>query len=78
MSAPAFFRYLEPMKRREIAPLIMLFLAAGLIVIFAIITAELREGDLHGFDRAICLRSGAPTTRRNRSARSGCRSPLAT
>ena len=55
MSAPAFFRYLAPMKRREIAPLIMLFLATGLIVIFAIITEELLEGDLHGFDRAVLL-----------------------
>lgn len=55
MSAPAFFRYLPPMKRKEIAPLIMLFLAAGLIVIFAKITGELLEGDLHGFDRAILL-----------------------
>jgi undecaprenyl-diphosphatase len=55
MSAPAFFRYLPPMKRKEIAPLIMLFLAAGLIAIFAKITGELLEGDLHGFDRAILL-----------------------
>ena len=54
MSAPAF-RYLPPMKRREIAPLVMLFLAAGLIVVFAKITGELLEGDLHGFDRAILL-----------------------
>ncbi len=55
MSAPAFFRYLPPMKRREIAPLILLFLAAGLIVMFAAITEELVEGDLHGFDRAVLL-----------------------
>ena len=55
MSAPAFFRHLPPMKRRKIAPLIMLFLAAALIVIFAIITEELLEGDLHGFDGAILL-----------------------
>ena len=55
MSVPAFFRYLPPMKQREIAPLIMLFLAAGLLVIFAKITEELLEGDLHGFDRAILL-----------------------
>ena len=55
MSAPAFFRHLPPMKRREIAPLVLLFLAAGLIVIFAKITGELLEGDLHGFDRAILL-----------------------
>jgi undecaprenyl-diphosphatase len=33
----------------------MLLLAAGLIVIFAKITEELLEGDLHGFDRAILL-----------------------
>jgi undecaprenyl-diphosphatase len=51
----AFFRYLPPMKRKEIAPLVMLLLAAGLIVIFAKITEELLEGDLHGFDRAILL-----------------------
>ena len=55
MSAPALFRHLPPMKRKEIAPLIMLFLAAGLIVLFAAITDELLEGDLHGFDRAILL-----------------------
>ncbi len=55
MSAPAFLRYLPPMKRREIAPLILLFLAAGLIVTFAAITEELVEGDLHGFDRAVLL-----------------------
>jgi undecaprenyl-diphosphatase len=55
MSAPVFFRYLPPMKRKEIAPLVMLLLAAGLIVIFAKITEELLEGDLHGFDRAILL-----------------------
>ena len=55
MSAPAFFRYLPPMKRKEIAPLIMLFLAATLIVIFAKVTEELLEGGLHGFDRAILL-----------------------
>jgi undecaprenyl-diphosphatase len=51
----AFFRYLLLMKRKEIAPLVMLLLAAGLIVIFAKITEELLEGDLHGFDRAILL-----------------------
>ena len=57
MSAPAFFRYLPPMKRKEIAPLVMLFLAAGLIVIFAKVTEELLEGDLHGFDtRRPCQR----------------------
>jgi undecaprenyl-diphosphatase len=55
MPAPAFFRHLPPMKRKEIAPLIMLFLAAGLAVIFAKITEELLEGDLHVFDRAILL-----------------------
>ncbi|MGA9267272.1 MAG: phosphatase PAP2 family protein [Rhodomicrobium sp.] len=55
MSAPAFFRRLPPMKRKEIAPLIMLFLAATLIVIFAKVTEELLEGGLHGFDRAILL-----------------------
>ncbi len=55
MSAPAFFRHLPPMKRKEIAPLVMLFLAAGLIVLFAAITGELLEGDLHGFDRAVLL-----------------------
>jgi undecaprenyl-diphosphatase len=55
MSAPAFFRHLSPMKRKEIAPLIMLLLAAGLAVIFAKITEEMLEGDLHGFDRAILL-----------------------
>jgi len=55
MSAPAFFRHLPPMKRKEIAPLVMLFLAAGLAVIFAKITEELLEGDLHVFDRAILL-----------------------
>ena len=55
MSAPAFFRYLPPMKRREIAPLIMLFLAAGLVVIFAKITEDLLEGNLRGFDDAILL-----------------------
>jgi undecaprenyl-diphosphatase len=55
MSAPDFFRHLPPMKRKEIAPLIMLFLAAGLVVIFAKITEEMLEGDLHGFDRAILL-----------------------
>ena len=55
MSAPAFFRYLPPMKRREIAPLLMLILAASLIVIFAAITEELVEGDLHGFDRTVLL-----------------------
>jgi undecaprenyl-diphosphatase len=55
MSAPAIFRYLPPMKPREIAPLIMLFIAAGLIVIFAKITEEILEGDLHDFDRGILL-----------------------
>ena len=55
MSAPAFSRYLPPMKRKEIAPLIMLFLAASLIIMFAKITEELLEGDLQTFDRAILL-----------------------
>ncbi len=55
MSAPAFFRYLPPMKRREIAPLILLFLAAALVVMFAAITEELVDGDLHSFDRAVLL-----------------------
>ena len=77
MSAPAFFRYLPPMKRKEIAPLIMLFLAATLIVIFAKVTEELLEGGLHGFDRGIFSRSGTPIIRRTRSARFGSRSPPA-
>lgn len=55
MSAPDFFRYVPLMKRKEIAPLVMLFLAAGLIIIFAKITEELLEGDLRDFDRAILL-----------------------
>ncbi len=55
MSAPVFFRHLPPMKRKEIAPLVMLLLAAGLIVIFAKVTEELLEGGLHDFDRAILL-----------------------
>jgi undecaprenyl-diphosphatase len=55
MSAPDFFRHLPPMKRKEIAPLVMLFLAAALIVIFAKVTEELLEGGLHDFDRAILL-----------------------
>lgn len=53
MSAPVFFRRLPPMK--EIAPLVMLFLAAGLIVIFAKVTEELLAGGLYDFDRAILL-----------------------
>ncbi len=55
MSAPAFFHKLPPMKRGEIAPLILLVLAASLIVMFAAITEELVDGDLHGFDRAVLL-----------------------
>ena len=55
MSAPAFLHNLPPMKRREIAPLILLVLAASLIVMFAAITEELVDGDLHAFDRAVLL-----------------------
>ncbi len=55
MPSPAFLRYFPPIKRNEIAPLVMLCLAAGLIVLFAGITEELLEGDLHGFDSAILL-----------------------
>jgi undecaprenyl-diphosphatase len=33
----------------------MLFLAAGLIILFAKITEEMADGDLHDFDRAILL-----------------------
>ncbi len=55
MSAPSFLRYLPPIRQKEIAPLIMLLLAASLIVVFAKITEELHEGDLHDFDRAVLL-----------------------
>ena len=46
MSTPAFLRNLSPTKQKEIAPLVMLLLAAALIVIFAKIMEELLEGDL--------------------------------
>jgi undecaprenyl-diphosphatase len=55
MSTPAFLRNLSPTKQKEIAPLVMLLLAAALIVIFAKIMEELLEGDLHDFDRSILL-----------------------
>jgi undecaprenyl-diphosphatase len=55
MSAPAFFRHLPPMRQKEMAPLVMLLLSAGLITIFAKITEEMFEGDLQSFDRAILL-----------------------
>ncbi len=55
MSAPAFFHRLPPMKWKEIAPLVMLLVAAGLIVICAKITEEVLEGDLHSFDRSVLL-----------------------
>ncbi len=64
MSAPAAFRRLPPMKRKEIAPLVMLLAAAGLIVIFAKITEEMLDGDLHSFDRSVLLalrRAGDPS-----------------
>jgi len=55
MSTPDFFRRLPPMKQKEIAPLVMLLVAAGLIAIFAEITEKLLEGDLHSFDRSVLL-----------------------
>ena len=55
MSAPAFLHNLPPVKRGEIAPLILLFLAASLIVMFAAIMEELVDGDLHAFDREVLL-----------------------
>jgi undecaprenyl-diphosphatase len=43
------------MKQKEIAPLVLLLVAAALIVGFAKIAGELAQGDLHGFDRALLL-----------------------
>lgn len=54
MSA-ALFRRPPPPKQREIAPLVMLFLAAGLILAFSAITEDVLDGDLQDFDRAIFL-----------------------
>src|SRR5271165_179659 len=48
-------RSLTPAKRNEIAPLLLLLLAALLITFFAKILTELQNGDLHDFDRAILL-----------------------
>ena len=55
MFAPRFLGSLCPEKRKEITPLILLLLAASLIVLFAKITEELIEGDLHSFDRSVLL-----------------------
>jgi undecaprenyl-diphosphatase len=43
------------MKQKEIAPLVLLFIAAALVVAFAKIGGELAEGDLHDIDRSLLL-----------------------
>ena len=54
MSA-AFFRNLPRLKGKNILPLLMLLLAAGLTLSFAAITEELLEGGLKAFDHVLFL-----------------------
>lgn len=49
----SFFRRSSSLKRQELAPLVLLFIATGLIAAFAKIVDELLEGDLHDFDHAV-------------------------
>ncbi len=77
MVKTSFFRRSSPLRRQELAPLVLLFIATGLIAAFAKIVDELLEGDLHDFDHAVLFLLRQPGIRPSRSVRSGCRWPPA-